>query len=207
MRSSKVKFSIRGPSLQGSCLAAIAGALLLLAPFALAQEAAPPTPPALAEQPAQAVKPGLFEAIGRWFDDGTSTFRTHLRGAKERIDSLGDDAAKTNRELAGKAADVGKGAVDVTKGAVEVTKDAVDAVVKLPTTRVMKGHERCAAAPNGAPDCIAAADALCRKHGFSPGKSMDFTSAEECPVRVHLSGRQSEADCTTVTFISRAMCQ
>ena len=71
----------------------------------------------------------------------------------------------------------------------------------------MSGRERCAIAPNGAPDCVAAAEALCRKHGFASGKSMDFTSAEECPARVLLSGRQSEADCTTVTFISRAMCQ
>jgi hypothetical protein len=54
---------------------------------------------------------------------------------------------------------------------------------------------------------VVAADALCRKHGFSSGKSMDFTSAEECPTRVYLSGRQAEADCTTVTFISRALCQ
>jgi hypothetical protein len=62
-------------------------------------------------------------------------------------------------------------------------------------------------APNGAPDCIVAAQELCRKHGFSTGKSMDFTSAEECPAKVYLPGRQTAADCTTVTFISRAMCQ
>ena len=189
----RMKFSVGG-----KCLAAVAGSLLLLAPSVLAQEAA--SPPAPAAQPAPAPKPGLFEAIGRWFDEGAAEFQGHLRGAKQRIDSLGADAAKTNREIGDRAADVGKGAV-------EVTKDAVDAMVKLPTTRVMKGHERCAAAPNGAPDCIAAANALCRKHGFSSGKSVDFTSAEECPVQVHLAGRQSAADCYTVTFISRAMCQ
>src|SRR5690349_11889936 len=66
------------------------------------------------------------------------------------------------------------------------------------------GRERCIAAPNGAPDCVSAAEALCRKHGFTSGKSMDFTSAEECPVRT-LLGQNEE--CTTVTFISRAMCQ
>ena len=62
-------------------------------------------------------------------------------------------------------------------------------------------------APNGAPDCLAAAEALCRKHGFASGKSMDSTSAEECPTRVLLSGRQPGVECPTVTFISRAMCQ
>jgi hypothetical protein len=51
---------------------------------------------------------------------------------------------------------------------------------------------------------VSAAEALCRKHGFTSGKSMDFTSAEECPVRT-LLGQSNE--CTTVTFISRAMCQ
>ena len=88
-----------------------------------------------------------------------------------------------------------------------MTKSAVDAVAKLPTARVINGHERCVVAPNGAPDCLAAAEALCRKQGFSSGKSMDFTSAEECPARALLSGQQAGAGCTTVTFISRAMCQ
>ena len=80
-------------------------------------------------------------------------------------------------------------------------------VAKLPLSRVITGRERCAVAPNGAPDCLAAAETLCRKQGYSSGKSMDFTSAEQCPPRVYLSGRQSESDCTTVTFISLAMCQ
>ena len=79
--------------------------------------------------------------------------------------------------------------------------------LKLPLSRVVVGRERCAVAPNGAPDCLAAAETLCRKQGYSSGKSMDFTSAEQCPPRVMLGGRQTEGDCTTVTFISRAMCQ
>jgi len=202
MRSSGVKFSVRGRCVAG----AVVGWLMLLAPAGFAQDAAPP-PPAPPAQAATVEKPGVFETIGRWFDQGSATLRSHLRGAKQRMDALGDDAAANSKDLTNKAAEVGKGAVEVGKGAVEVTKDAVGAVAKLPVTRVMKGHERCALAPNGAPDCIAAAEALCRKHGFSSGKSVDFTSAEECPARVLLSGRQTEADCTTVTFISRAMCQ
>jgi hypothetical protein len=71
----------------------------------------------------------------------------------------------------------------------------------------MSGRERCAVAPNGAPDCLVAAEALCRKHGFASGKSIDFTSAEECPARVLLGDRSVEGECRTVTFISRAMCQ
>ena len=136
--------------------------------------------------PAPAPKPGVFEAIGRWFDQGASRFRDHLRGAKRKMDDLGDDAAANSKGFSDKAAKVGQSAAEVGKGAAEATKSAVDAVAKLPTARMMSGHERCVNAPNGAPDCLAAAEALCRKHGFASGKSMDFTSAEECPPRTLL---------------------
>jgi hypothetical protein len=142
---------------------------------------------------------GVFESIGRFFDRGAANLRSHMRSAKERMDDLGSDAAANRREF-------GDRAVEVGKGAAEATKSAVDAVVKLPSARVMTGRERCVTAPNGAPDCVAAAQTLCRKHGYASGKSMDFTQAEECPPRALLSGRQS-AECSTVTFISRAMCQ
>ena len=170
---------------------------LMLAPCAWAQDAAPPPAP-----PQQ--KPGVFESIGRWFDNGASNFRDHLRGAKRRMDELGNDAAANNKAISDQAAKMGQGAADVGKGAADATVNAMGAVAKLPTARMMNGRERCIAAPNGAPDCVSAAEALCRKHGFTSGKSMDFTSAEECPVRT-LLGQSNE--CTTVTFISRAMCQ
>ena len=179
---------------------------LVLAPFAWAdvswaQDAAPPPP---ASQSAPQEKPGVFQSIGRFFDQGASNFRDHLRGAKRKMDELGDDAAANNKAISDQAAKVGQGAADVGKGAADATVSAMGAVAKLPTARMMSGRERCNAAPNGAPDCVSAAEALCRKHGFTSGKSMDFTSAEECPVRTLLG--QTD-DCTTVTFISRAMCQ
>jgi hypothetical protein len=192
---------VRQRRVAAACL--LAG-LMTLAPLALAQDAAPPPAP-----PPE--KPGVFESIGRFFDNGASAFRDHLRGAKRRMDELGDDAAANNKAISDQAAkvgqgaaDVGKGAADATMSAVDATKNAMGAVAKLPTARMMSGRERCIAAPNGAPDCVSAAEALCRKHGFTSGKSMDFTSAEECPVRTRLG--QTD-DCTTVTFISRAMCQ
>ena len=192
MRSSWTKIEIRRRVVP-ACLAAG----LMLAPCAWAQDAAPPPAP-----PQQ--KPGVFESIGRWFDNGASNFRDHLRGAKRRMDELGDDAAANNKAISDQAAKMGQGAADVGKGAADATVNAMGAVAKLPTARMMSGRERCIAAPNGAPDCVSAAEALCRKHGFTSGKSMDFTSAEECPVRT-LLGQSNE--CTTVTFISRAMCQ
>ena len=164
------------------------------APLARAQDAAPPP------------KPGAFEAIGRWFDQGASAFRDHLRGAKRKMDDLGDEAAANNKGFSDQAAQAGKNAAEAGKSAAEATKSAVGAVAKLPTARMMEGRERCITAPNGAPDCLAAAEALCRKHGFASGKSMDFTSAEDCPAKA-LMGQASRQECTTVTFISRAMCQ
>jgi len=211
MRSPWTMIEVRQRRIVGACL--LAG-LLTLAPFAWAQvswaqDAAPPPAPPI--QPAPPEKPGVFESIGRFFDNGASAFRDHLRGAKRRMDELGDDAAANNKAISDQAAKVGQGAADVGKGAadatisaMDATKNAMGAVAKLPAARMMSGRERCITAPNGAPDCVSAAEALCRKHGFTSGKSMDFTSAEECPVKTLLG--QSD-NCTTVTFISRAMCQ
>jgi hypothetical protein len=201
MRSSWTKIEVRQRRIAAGCL--VAG--LMLAPFAWAQVSwAQDAPPPPASEPAPPEKPGVFQSIGRFFDQGASNFRDHLRGAKRKMDELGDDAAANNKAISDQAAKVGQGAADVGKGAADATVNAMGAVAKLPTARMMSGRERCNAAPNGAPDCVTAAEALCRKHGFTSGKSMDFTSAEECPVRTLLG--QSD-DCTTVTFISRAMCQ
>ena len=197
MRSPWTMIEVRQRCFAAVCL--LAG-LVLLAPLALAQNAAPAPP---ASQPAPE-KPGVFQSIGRFFDQGASNFRDHLRGAKRKMDELGDDAAANNKAISDQAAKVGQGAADVGKGAADATVNAMGAVAKLPTARMMSGRERCNIAPNGAPDCVTAAEALCRKHGFTSGKSMDFTSAEECPVRT-LLGQSDE--CTTLTFISRAMCQ
>jgi hypothetical protein len=200
MRGSRIMIGVR----QQSIAAAVASFWLLLpAPAAvLAQDATPPPAASAPAPPSQ--KPGVFESIGRFFDQGASRFRDHLRGAKRKMDDLSEDAAANSKDISENAAKVGQGAAEVGKGAADATKSAMDAVAKLPAARMMSGRERCASAPNGAPDCLSAAEALCRKHGFVTGKSMDFTSAEECPAKTLLG--QTE-ECTTVTFISRAMCQ
>jgi hypothetical protein len=180
----------------------VLAAVLVLAfgaPSAGAQEGSPRPAQAAPVQAERPPGPGLFEAVGRWLDDSARSFRNQLRGTK-RVDDPNDRAASDRNELSDTAAVVGKGAAEVTIGAVE-------ALTKLPGTRVMSGRERCAIAPNGAPDCIAAAEALCRKHGFASGKSVDFTSAEECPARALLGDQSAESECKIVTFINRAMCQ
>jgi len=171
---------------------------LFLVHAAMAEEARqPPTPPV--QQ--QAKEPGVFESIGRWFERGFSNFKSGLNDAKGNIDNLGDKAANAGKNIGDKAAEVGKGAADATKG-------AVDAVTKLPSTRVVEGRERCDIAPNGAPDCGAAALMICKAKGFAGGQSVDFVSAEKCPAAVWMNRRKAEpGECVTETFVTRAMCQ
>jgi hypothetical protein len=129
-----------------------------------------------------AESPGFFGSIANWFG---STFNAAGKG----VATLGREA--------GVAA----------KTTVDTAKDAAGAVVRIPGVRVMTGHEKCQNAPNGAPDCQAAAMALCKAKGFDSGKSMDMTTAEVCPANVLLSGRTSGAECKNETFVSRAFCQ
>jgi hypothetical protein len=199
MRKASMSFGLRRRRLAATA-ACIAAGWLLVQPLAFGQSATPPAETRPASQP------GIFETIGRWFDKSTSTFRDHLRGAKRKMDEVGDEAAANSKQLSERAAEVGKGAAEVGKNAAAATRSAVDAVARLPVSRIVEGRERCGLAPNGAPDCVAAAEALCRKKGYSSGQSMDFTSAEQCPPRV-LLGQASRDECQTVTFISRAMCR
>jgi len=143
----------------------------------------------------------VLESILRWFEKGIADIGAGLRGAKREIDKFGDQAVGVGRNVGERAAQVGKGAADATKS-------AVDAVIKLPSTRVVEGRERCVASGEGAPDCQAAANALCRSRGFSGGRSVDFVSAEKCPPAVWLNRRPpAPGECVTEMFVTRALCQ
>jgi hypothetical protein len=93
------------------------------------------------------------------------------------------------------------------KTTAEGAKDAADAVARIPKARVVTGHEKCNNAPNGAPDCLAAANVMCKARGFDSGKSTDMTTAVVCPPKVLLSGRNNGSECRDETFVSRALCQ
>jgi hypothetical protein len=159
-----------------------AGAILLTVALALAQEGANSNAPS-------AEKPGFLGAIVRWFDDQTSNLGSHFRGARSSVENFGHEA--------GIAA----------KTTVEGAKDAAGAVTRIPTARVVTGHEKCTIAPNGAPDCVVAANAICKTKGFESGKSVDMTTAEICSAQVYMAGRSSGEGCHTETFVSRALCQ
>lgn len=153
--------------------------LALMASLAAAQE-----PPAAPPE-----NRGFFSAIGRWFEDQVLYIGSGFKDARQRVEGFGQEAGVAARSTADGA------------------KQAADVVARLPNTRAVSGHEKCRVAPNGAPDCIAAANALCKSKGFASGKSVDMTAAETCPPKVYLSGRSSGADCATETFVSRAICQ
>jgi hypothetical protein len=138
---------------------------------------------------AQAEEPGFFESIGKWFGRQADKIGSSFQDAGKNVKNFGKEAGIAARTT------------------VEGAKDAADAVVKMPGARVISGHQQCSQAPNGAPDCVAAATAMCKAKGFGSGKSADMTTAEVCSPQVYLSGRNSGPGCHTETFVSRALCQ
>jgi hypothetical protein len=162
-----------------------------LAFAALAQDAAPPQNGPSDTRPSDpAFRPGFIDAFGRFIGDSAATLNSQISHAHE---ALGDIGTQT-----GAAA---KGAIDKAKG-------AADALIGLPNARIVSSREACTNAPNGAPDCRAAADTMCRAKGFAFGKSLDTQTTRNCPARVWLSGRfPNDSECALETFVTRAVCQ
>lgn len=146
---------------------------------ALAQENRPP----------KVEEPGMFENIGRWFETQVDKIGSSFKDAGKKVQNFGHEAGI------------------VAKTTVDGAKGAADLVARIPSARVISGHEKCQNAPNGAPDCVSAATAMCKAKGFESGKSADMTTADVCPAKVYLAGRNSGPECRTETFVSRALCQ
>jgi hypothetical protein len=132
---------------------------------------------------------GFLAAVSRWFKEQSANVNSSFESARKRVEGVSREAG------------------DAAKTTVEGAKNAADAVVRIPAARAVSGHETCLSAPNGAPDCVAAANALCKAKGFDSGRSLDMTTAEVCPPKVYMSGRSTGPECTTETFVSRAFCQ
>lgn len=79
--------------------------------------------------------------------------------------------------------------------------------LKIPSMQT--GREKCPVAANGASDCKAAADTLCRAHGYMEGKGTDTDATQKCSAEaLLLSGRKSQPGaCRTDYFVTRAWCQ
>jgi hypothetical protein len=132
---------------------------------------------------------GFLAAVGRWFKDQSASVNSSFESARKKVEGMSRDAG------------------DAAKTTVEGAKDAAGAVARIPAARAVSGHEKCQLAPNGAPDCVAAASTMCKAKGFESGKSLDMTTAEVCPPKVYMSGRSTGPECNTETFVSRAFCQ
>src|SRR3954470_6947189 len=90
----------------------------------------------------------------------------------------------------------------------ETIDEAADALSRLTKSPGVKGRAICPAAPNGAPDCKAAADKLCQGKGFRQGSSLDVDTTRNCSVSSLLLGRKpDESECRTETWVTRALCQ
>lgn len=168
-----------------------AAGLVLWAATAAAEPQAPP--PATAPPPASAARgdsPGFLDAFNRWLDESAANFKSGMKGTQDTLSGFGTSAS------------------DAAKGAAKGVKDATDAIAKFPSARVVTGRELCQNAPNGSPDCRAAADAICHAKGFGSGKSLDTQSAQKCPARLWLSGRlPADGECPVETHVIRAVCQ
>jgi hypothetical protein len=172
----------------------VAIALLFFAPLAGAQQPAPPdqlnaAPQAEAAPPAAAPAPTpeIFGAISRAIEQSIGNVGAAIKGA---TDSLTDTTTRTG-DIATNAA-----------------KDTVDAVTRLPTARIVSGRERCATAPNGAPDCRAVSEAMCKAQGFGTGQSLDIQSSRKCDAQAWLQARiPNDRECVREAFVVRAVCQ
>jgi hypothetical protein len=134
-------------------------------------------------------RPGFIDAFGHWIETSVSNWNSGLKGAA--------DVAK----------DAAGAASDAAKGAGNVVTDTAGAVARIPAARVIAERATCPVAPNGAPDCRAAAEGICRGHGFASGSSIDFQTAEKCPP-IALNRPDNEPPrCVIESYVTRALCQ
>lgn len=142
-----------------------------------------PLPP---DTPPPSKPPGVFDALGNWVQQGVANMGA---GFGAMVGTVGGQASQAAKE----AADAARNAATT---------------VKLPVAGVTGGRERCMIAPNGAPDCRAAAEALCRAKGYVGGSSVDFETVEKCPPPYRVSRRDApQRVCTMEHFVTKALCQ
>jgi hypothetical protein len=205
------ELSWRLPRTAAIAALALCGALALeAAGTALAQTPGPePAAPAASPSAPPAPPPqGFIDAFGNWVQQGVSNMGA---GFGAMVGAVGGQAGQAAKGAADAASTAAKGAADaastMAKGAADVARETAT-TVKLPTG-VIRGNERCELAPNGAPDCRAAAEAMCRAKGYGGGTSVDFVTNEKCPPRSRVSSREAAENglCTLEHFVTSALCQ
>ena len=156
----------------------------------------PAAPSAVSPQSATAgaEKPGFFSAFGRWWNDSVADFNAKMKEQQSKLDQFNKESSAA--------------AKDAAAATQQAMKNAADAMVRLPTSKVIEVHEVCAMAGNGAPDCEAAATNVCRGKGFNTGAPLDIRTAEKCNASLWVSGQNTQSgDCPEETVILRAACE
>lgn len=168
-------------------------AFALLSAAAQAQPAPQPSAPEAEPAPGPAdvpeSGPGFLEVLGRWLGNSKEAIDSQVRNTQETLGNLGSQATGAAKDAAGAA------------------QKATGTVIGLPIPQAVTGKQLCRVAPNGGADCQPAADTLCKSKGFSGGKSAEIQSSQRCPSRVWIAGRDSNRECRTETFVTRAACQ
>lgn len=165
------------------------------APQVEAPAAAPASPPAqpwFAPAPAQpdetSRKPdGFFDAFNRWVDKSAKDFKASVEESNAKWREFGEKSEKA------------------AKDAAAAQKEAAEAFKNLSNARVVEGRQTCVPAPNGSPDCQAAAEVICRGKGFGKGQSADIQTTRKCPAKSILA--RNDEGCRTETVVVKAACQ
>jgi hypothetical protein len=121
----------------------------------------------------------------------------------------GSPLGSTRPGLLDKLGDLLRDSADgVSSGLKDINKGTLDTLSNIPIAGFTTGRALCPRSANGAPDCYAATEKLCKDKGYTTGRSLDTESAETCNPRIYLPGYQRKAgDCRLDTFVTRAACQ
>lgn len=159
-----------------------------------APPAAAPAPP-----PPRTENPGLINEIGKLLERRQPLFPALTLPSSE----LSPPSPQPSPPAADRA---GSGGEPASSGKPE-SSGLPRLDLKIPSMQT--GREKCPVAANGASDCKAAADALCRAHGYKEGKGTDTDATQKCSAEaLLLSGRKSQPGaCRTDYFVTRAWCQ
>jgi len=158
------------------------------APVAVPDRAAPPAAPAPSAAPVPPPPPVAAPAKPAGNPGLVEEFSKLLKDSASHLSSSWKGSQKTLDDLNAK------------------TKDAADSLTRVQS--VINGRVACPVSANGAPDCNAAAEQLCKGKGFKTGKSLDMETSEKCSAKVYLSGRTgAPGECRTENYVTRAVCQ
>jgi hypothetical protein len=170
---------------------------------------------------------GFFDALNKWsrdfkakIDEANAKWKASVEQTNAKLKASADE---TNAKLKASVEESNarwKASVEennarwrelnqrtekAAKQAAAAQKEAADAFKNLANTRVIEGRQVCETAPNGSPDCQAAAEVICKGKGFATGKSADITTARKCSARALL--QRDESECRTETVVIKAACQ